>query len=312
MGQSGVRARVFISCGQSKHTDEVKVAHEIAERLTRMGFEPYIAVEEQTLRGVKENLFGQLEKSEYLVFVDFRREKIVTHEGEVFRGSLFSHQELAVSAYLDKQLIAFQEEGVKQDDGLIRFLQSNATRFSDRHLLASVVADMVQTKGWNPAWRNELVLRREPEQHVDATVHPQGRPARYFHINVRNPHVSKPAINCYVYLERVEDLESRMILPVETIEFKWQGYVMPNAVIGPGSARNFDAFWVYRDTSPDPNFNIFSDFTGFLLALRGRRRLELTFAVLSENFPLARGTFELHLGSTLDEVRFQEAKKEIE
>ncbi len=69
-----LRARVFISCGQQRGTDEVQVARRIANKLTSMGFDPYIAVEEQTLRGVKENIFRRLSESEYLVFVDFKRD----------------------------------------------------------------------------------------------------------------------------------------------------------------------------------------------------------------------------------------------
>ena len=37
------RARVFISCGQSKGTDEVEIAYGISERLTKLGFNPYLA-----------------------------------------------------------------------------------------------------------------------------------------------------------------------------------------------------------------------------------------------------------------------------
>lgn len=51
-----VRARVFISCGQQKASDEVSIANDIAKSLTSLGFDPYIAVNEQTLRGVKENI----------------------------------------------------------------------------------------------------------------------------------------------------------------------------------------------------------------------------------------------------------------
>ena len=44
-------ARVFISCGQDKGTDEVQVARDIAAEFRKLGFDPYVAVEEQTLRG---------------------------------------------------------------------------------------------------------------------------------------------------------------------------------------------------------------------------------------------------------------------
>ena len=58
--KKNLQARVFISCGQQKGTDEVEIAHNIAEKLEKMGFEHYIAVEEQTLKGMKENIFQRL------------------------------------------------------------------------------------------------------------------------------------------------------------------------------------------------------------------------------------------------------------
>jgi len=39
------RARVFISCGQNKKTNEVMIAGQIREKLEKLGFDPYIAVE---------------------------------------------------------------------------------------------------------------------------------------------------------------------------------------------------------------------------------------------------------------------------
>jgi cobalamin biosynthesis protein CbiG len=116
------KARVFISCGQRKNTDEVEIAEKIRELLELKGFDPYVAVREQTLRGLKENIFKQLSSSEYFLFIDFKREQF---KGEsVYRGSLFSHQELAVASFLeDIELMAFRENGVKSDDGILRFLQ---------------------------------------------------------------------------------------------------------------------------------------------------------------------------------------------
>lgn len=69
-------ARVFISCGQHKDKGEVQVAMDIAAEFKKHGFDPYVAVEEQTLRGITENIFPQLAKSEYFVFIDFKREHI--------------------------------------------------------------------------------------------------------------------------------------------------------------------------------------------------------------------------------------------
>ena len=117
-------ARIFISCGQSKKPDEIEVAKAIADRLRGRGFDPYIAVQEQTFQGLKENIFARLRNSEYFVFVDFKREK--PGRSQHCRGSLFSHQELAMASLFEIDVAAFQERGVKPLDGLIQLLQVNA------------------------------------------------------------------------------------------------------------------------------------------------------------------------------------------
>jgi hypothetical protein len=59
-----MRARIFISCGQ-REGDESELANTIAHRLIQRGFDPYIAVEEQVLRGFTQNILPRLEESEY-------------------------------------------------------------------------------------------------------------------------------------------------------------------------------------------------------------------------------------------------------
>jgi hypothetical protein len=133
-----LRAKVFISCGQRKDSDEVVIAQQIADRLEKKEFEPYIAVQQASLRGLKENIFQELSLSEYFLFVDFKREKI---SDSIYRGSLFCHQELAIASFLDIPVLGFQEQGVSPDDGILSFLQANCTPFTDRHTLANVIAD---------------------------------------------------------------------------------------------------------------------------------------------------------------------------
>jgi hypothetical protein len=235
-------------CGQSKGTNEEVTASAVAGRLQKLGFDPWVAVREQTLRGLKENIFEQLAKSEYYIFVDFKREELANTAPPVCRGSLFSHQELALASYLQIPVLAFQELGVKQDDGIICFLQANATSFTDRSLLPNVIADIVQERGWDPHWRNELVLERRnelvlervPKQFVDATrvEQPPGQGPRYFqgrffHIDVWNRHRDRTATNCYVYLAKAINLNAGNGIPLRTVEFKWAGYVLPNAHILP-------------------------------------------------------------------------------
>jgi hypothetical protein len=192
------RARVFVSCGQNKDSVEPVLATDIKRRLIELGFDPYVAVGEQSLRGLKENLFEQLNKSEYFVFVDFKRERLDGLDSH--RGSLFSHQELAVASFLDIDVLAFQEQGVKQNDGILGFIQGNAIAFSDREKLPEQVAarvqQLLQVGAWDSRWRNELVLEREATYFSDALRVPHQKMGRFFHIGVRNLHHRRAAMNC--------------------------------------------------------------------------------------------------------------------
>lgn len=298
-----LKAKVFISCGQKKGTDEITIARAIAGRLADLGFEFYIAVEEQSLKGVRENIFAQLESSEYFLFIDFKREQI--EGGPLHRGSLFSHQELALASSLGLPVVAFQENGVKEQDGLMRFMQTNSTRFDDRSGLPDMVVDKVKGFGWSPRWKNALTLDRPSANHVDATRQTDRVKGRYFHIRVRNLHQRKIALNAYAYLDRIVDLETGLTVPHQTIEFKWEGYTLPNAAILSDSSRNFDAFWIAHHDTQFVQFNLFTDATSFIPRIQSPGRYSLAFIVISENFPPARGTFLLELDGTLEGIRFR-------
>jgi len=298
------RARVFLSCGQNKNTDEVSIATTIAGRLRELGFDPYIAVQEQTLRGIKENIFGQLAKSEYFIFVDFKREQLGDIVPAVHRGSLFSHQELALASYLEIPILAMQESSVKKDDGILTFLQANCIPFSDRHLLANVISDEVQKRRWDPYWRNELVMERDPVLFSDAHILSINKPGRFFHINVLNRHRDKTATNCYVSLEKAIKLEPMSEIHLNAAVLKWAGYVLPNMYIPAGNARRFDAFWISPDSPTQLQFQAFSDATDFIPNVRGQGLYELQYLVVSDNFSAIRETFILDLSTSLDSTTF--------
>jgi hypothetical protein len=293
------RARVFISCGQNKDSNEVAIAQQIVARLEKLGFDPYIAVQEQTLRGLKENIFGQLARSEYFIFVDFKREKL--GGDDVYRGSLFAHQELALASFLDIEVLALQEAGVKQHDGILGFLQANTIPFTDRHRLPSVIADKVKERNWNPNWRNELVLERDPNQFLDVQLRPLDKMARYFYIGVKNRHRDNVARNCYVYLEKAIRLDPRseIKIPATAMAFTWAGYGLPNAHIPPGATRPFDAFYILHEQPTQLQFSILTTYTGSFPQVNGEGSYELQYVVLADNFAPVRCRVSLNLANLL-------------
>ncbi len=183
------------------------------------------------------------------------------------------------------------------------FIQANSIPFSDRSTLAArVVAAVEEDEEWNPHWKNQLRLNRVPGQFRDAFRRPENKPARFFHIRVQNLHERKPATNCYVYLEHAYDISQQVDIDLETIEFKWEGYMQPGAVIGPKSCRCFDAFWVFHDEPSHACFNLFSDSTRFYPQLLHAGDYSLTYCVVSDNFPPARITCSLRLDDDLAKV----------
>jgi hypothetical protein len=290
-------ARVFISCGQNKDTNEASIAKEISERLLRLGFDPYIGVQEQTLRGLKENIFRQLSKSEYFIFVDFRRDRIGNTDPPEYKGSLFSHQELALASYLDIPVLALQESGVQKFDGILGFLQANAIPFNeaDRHLLPSVIAAKVLELNWDPNWRNELALERSLDEFTDShIINLDNKRGRFFHIGVQNRHLNNTATNCYAYLEKAKKLDPLTEIPlVNAVELKWEGYPLPNAHIPAGSTRRVDACRIPHDHPTQVQFLAFADASYFVPQIQNEGTYELQYMVIADNFPPARCKVEL-------------------
>lgn len=318
--EDSYRARVFISCGQQKGTDEVEIAHRIAEKLEKIDFEPYIAIEEFSLKGVKENIFRKLSKSEYFIFIDFKREKLFKLKNGDFedtgkyRGSLFSHQELAIATFLDIEALAFQEESVREDDGILRFIQANCIKFKDRHLLQDVIAEKVRERGWDSNWKNELLLERDDSDWEDAIDLQVNKKSRWYLIKVRNHHKQKIARDCVAYLEKIKDLSTGEEKSPELVEFKWKGVNSRRVAIPPKKFRYLDAFHVYSDSQNIVHLGInpfVVDFSGYyeLYKLRGPNTFELTYVVFSENFSPARATLKLHIKNHLDDFKFYTRKQ---
>ena len=308
------KARVFISCGQRKESEEVAIAKKIADELTAMGFEPYIAVTEQTLRGVKENIFARLRSAEYFVFIDFKRERLFKGNDPfvdtgVYRGSLFSHQELSIATFQDYDVLAFQEASVKEDDGILKFIQANCIPFTDTNSLPSLVVQKVKERNWNPTWRNELGLDRDKSDYEDATA-PKSGTGRYYHIKVFNKHKDKIARNCFAYIERIKDLAKGKVRLLELVELKWKGVIKETVSIIPRTFRYLDALHINfsNPTMAYLGLNPFIvDWTGYQNAYRiiGTGDYEIEYVIFSEDFAPSRAKFRLHISSQIPNTTLQ-------
>jgi hypothetical protein len=313
------KARVFLSCGQQKGTDEIQIASEISDRLRSLGFEPYVAVAEQTLKGLKENIFQRLRESEYFLFIDFNRERLGRPRQRWYevgkfqdsgrhRGSLFSNQELAMATSLDIECLCFREEGVKEGDGILRYIQANSVPFTDRKALPDLIMNQVGEHGWKPNWRNQIVLERDVNEYEDVRdLATRGVLTRFLHIGVRNLHRRETAFECVAYLVGIRDLSNGSQKEIDLVEVKWKGVKMDRVAIPPGHVRYLDGCWV-NHASPNRvtlGINRFViDYSGYLDAytLTGPNEFELAFTVFSYGLPPATAKFKLSVGTSLNDV----------
>lgn len=303
------RARVFLSCGQRPAEQAVVTA--VRDLLTEKGYDVYVATAAQSLTALVENVYREIEDSEYFLFIDFARSGAGSGllrrlwSSSQGRPSLFSHQELAIASFLRRDVIVLQEEGL-QREGLIEFLQANAVTFTDREQIPSIIAAQLGKNGWRPDWRRQLVLGRRPSEYVDAHFRGAGGggAARYFHIAVKNLDPGRAARNCLVYLSGYQVLDNDASLkdewrPVETIEFKWEGYTLPNATILPGGTRLFDAAACLLLAPARAQFSVFTDSTRYIPPIRDPGRYRIRFTVHSDNFSPASASFLLTVASDL-------------
>jgi hypothetical protein len=150
-------ARVFISCGQRQ--GEREVAGAIAAWLRGQGFYPYVALDAQSVQDVDSGIIGELRRSDFYVFVDFRRECIGKSDGrDGYRGSLFSHQELAIAYTMQfEHVLFFRQRGVRLE-GICAFIASNAKLFDDPSDVPALVAAAVEQRKWRTEYSRNLVI----------------------------------------------------------------------------------------------------------------------------------------------------------
>jgi len=296
-------ARVFVSCGQ-RDGEEKQIAHDVKKMLDGLGYEAYLAVYDQTLRSLRENIFAKLgDQTEYFLFVDFCREKIDASGN--CRGSLFSHQELAIASFLgfDDDVLVFQEKGLLERDGMIGAFQANATSFSDRSGLIDVIKKRVESQ-WRKDWRRKLALDQADDPDCEAVPQQCGATGFFFHIRAKNRHIRATARNCYAFLRSVREAPTSETRSFEAAELMWAGYDFPNAIIPPGNCpRRFNAVWFNSASPREPRFKIFSDWPRNIPRLRSPGAYVLEYEVVSDNVPGSILPLRLDLGPA-NSVRF--------
>lgn len=132
----GDRPTVFISCGQVTE-DERELGRSLAALVeSQTPCRGYFAQNQQSLRGVSENILAALYRSVAFVAVMHHRGTVTTPSGGHIRGSVWVEQEIAIASFmtqvLDRPLpvALYIQEGIRRE-GLRDQLLLNAVEFRD-------------------------------------------------------------------------------------------------------------------------------------------------------------------------------------
>ncbi len=148
--------RIFISCGQATQSER-KVAYDISKWLDSVGYDPYIAIETQSIQDVNSGIIGNLKSADYYIFIDFRREKICNCPQKEYRGSLFTNQELAIAYFLGFDRALFIQQSKIRLEGIAKYILGNAKRFDDIDEVIEIVKQEFGQRKWSPDYSRHLV-----------------------------------------------------------------------------------------------------------------------------------------------------------
>lgn len=306
-----LRPRVFLSCGQKRGSPEISIARKVARALKELGFDPYIAIETQSLRGIVENVLMQLQQSEYLVFVDLVRPENELmrprDRAERFRGSLFPHQELAIAAALEIPILGFQESGIQQEDGFVRYVQGNLFTFrsKDRPRLASIIEAQVRRRlrsgEWSLGWRRQLRVEVLPGFTGPVLDGSLNQNTIWFHMEVCNDHRRRHAFACAVFATAYRRLPVGRWVKFPQIELKWDYVRPPTALVPAKGSRSFSPLRVTTSVPPVAvvaynSFLVDYPAIGRQFVLDRPGDYLLRVAALSQEFDRVERDFLFHLG----------------
>jgi hypothetical protein len=301
----GSTARVFVSCGQRTKAER-ELGDEVKRYLREEGYCPYVAVRAHSSRSLREEIFDRLQTAEYVLFLDFKRERLGRSAAR--RGSLFSHQELAVASFLDIDVLPFQQRGVKRE-GVLDYIQGNPVPFGTTAGLLQKIKSEIRDAGWRSDWRRDLRVELVSEG-PDEAMWPDGRRARYFHVWVRNRHRRLVASECTVFLTRVVELATGKERVPDSVQLKPRRSVDLFVAIPPGHGAQFDVAFIFLDAPSKAfaginPFKIDSTTAARQALLEGPGEFELVYEVYSREFPPISVTGRLVLGATIDEATFR-------
>jgi hypothetical protein len=167
-----MKSKVFVSCGQADAAEK-RTAHKICALLKKRGFQPYLAIQVQTIKDINGGIIRELKNSDYYLLVNFRRECVYRGKSQrrEFRGSLFSNQEFAIAYALDfDRFLVVNQIGIKPE-GMLRYIGVNTKPFEDHRDCVATVDSAIENAKWKSDYSRRLRADGLTFRHVSYRNH---------------------------------------------------------------------------------------------------------------------------------------------
>lgn len=290
--------KVFISCGQ-RPPDETEIAKKIKNLLKdKFSLDSYLAFKVQSFDDVMQ-ITRELSICDYYLFIDFRRDPIRWRGlRRMHRGSLFTHQELALARNLGfSEIVALRQKGVLLE-GFAQYILSNSEEFVSEKDLLEKIEKLVSERDWNKNYSRNLVVadlvKNPPMSYSDHST-TQPRREVIWHCRILNQRNDKAAVNTLAILKNIEVPSGHVLSPDKTF-LKWASQLKDySRTIFPMSEASFDLLavdnsnplHVYLHSRLD---TYFPTSTGTLarqpIISNSRGIYNLNYQVFAENFPI--------------------------
>jgi len=289
-------AKIFLGCGQSDDRERDATAR-IKQALSADGFEVYVAIQAQSIQDVNSGIVGELQRSDYYLFIDFARECLSWSPCSETRGSLFTNQELAI-AYVSgfEHVLFFREKSVRLE-GLLRYMASNATVFTTIDELVARVPQAVRDHGWQPAYSRHLVAT---SIHWRDGIQYKNLQGRFLYVDIENKRKDRAAFDTTARLESIAPSGGAKYASPNRSHLKVFGEPTFHQVIWPSGQGTFDALVVAEHAPPRVFLNNALDVCPLAALLETPGYYSLEYAVLARDFPLL--SFAIDLKLTADAV----------
>lgn len=289
-------ALVFLSCGQ--RNGERELARQVEEMIRDdLELECYNADSVQGFDDVM-SITDQLSKSDYYLFIDFKREDSVPI-------SVFTHQEFALArAWGFSEVLAFQEQGLGSY-GMVKYALIHPVKFT-RDTLVEQVRETIRSKQWNKNYSRNLIVSElratPPDKLVQFGDHTGQSLERVWHLNVRNGRTDGAAFDAVAILHSVTSEATGAQWCPDASYLKWAGQKGFRRTIFPDAEAHFDAFAIRADAE-GVFLHSAADVVPRAAIINDLGRYRLDFRIFSESFPVVKSSVSLDYRGSITVAR---------